>query len=75
MGIAETHEAKDINSILKTNLKNEKEAIDYYRQMYQTVISNKNELTYEFEKMEHDIRHVIMEEEEHVTELSLLLGI
>jgi len=75
MGLAETHRAKDIKSILETNLKNEKEAIDFYKQIYQKVIDNKKDLQYEFETLEHEIRHVIIDEQEHVTELSLLLGI
>lgn len=75
MGLSETHRAKDIKSILEVNLKNEKEAIDFYKQIYQKVIDNKKDLQYEFETLEHEIRHVIIDEQEHVTELSLLLGI
>jgi bacterioferritin (cytochrome b1) len=75
MGLAETHRAKDIKSILEVNLKNEKEAIDFYKRIYQKVIDNKKDLQYEFETLEHEIRHVIIDEQEHVTELSLLLGI
>ncbi len=74
MGLAETHKAKDTKDILEVNLKNEKEAIDFYRKIYEEVINNKKELQYEFETVEHDIRHVIIDEEEHVVELSLLLG-
>jgi bacterioferritin (cytochrome b1) len=75
MGLAQTHKAKDIKSVLEVNLKNEKEAIDFYKQIYQKVIDNKKDLKYEFETLEHEIRHVIIDEQEHVTELSLLLGI
>jgi bacterioferritin (cytochrome b1) len=75
MGLAETHTAKDKKSILEVNLKNEKEAIDFYKRIYQKVIDNKKDLQYEFETLEHEIRHVIIDEQEHVTELSLLLGI
>ena len=75
MGLAETRRAKDIKSILETNLKNEKEAIDFYKQIYQKVVDNKKDLQYEFETLEHEIRHVIIDEQEHVVELSLLLGI
>lgn len=75
MGIAETHRAEKTEDILKVNLKGEKEAIDFYREIYAKVTQNKNSLQYEFEKLEHEIRHVIMDEEEHVTELSVLLGI
>jgi bacterioferritin (cytochrome b1) len=34
MGLAETHKARDRKNILEVNLKNEKEAIDFYRQIY-----------------------------------------
>ena len=74
MGLAETHEAKNTKAILEVNLEKEKEAIDFYKKIYQEVINNKKELRFEFETLEHDIRHVIIDEEEHVVELSLLLG-
>lgn len=75
MGLSKTYTAKDTKSILEVNLKNEKEAIDFYKQIYQKVIDNKKGLQYEFETLEHEIRHVIIDEQEHVVELSLLLGI
>ncbi len=74
MGLAQTHKAKELNQILEVNLKGEKDAIDFYKQIYQKVVDNKKELQYEFETLEHVIRHVIIDEQEHVTELSLLLG-
>jgi bacterioferritin (cytochrome b1) len=73
MSLAETHKAKDIKKILEVNLKGEKDAIDFYKQMYQKVLDNKKEFQYEFETLEHEIRHVIVDEQEHVVELSLLL--
>lgn len=75
MTLAPTNRATEINPILEVNLKGEKEAIDFYQQIYQKVMENKKELRYEFETLEHDIRHVIIDEQEHVAELSLLLGI
>jgi len=57
------------------NLTDEKAAIDFYKQIYQKVIASKEALPYEFETLEHQIRHVIIDEQEHVSELSLLLGI
>lgn len=75
MSLAKTHVAKDIKNILEVNLRNEKEAIEFYRQIYQKVMDNKRNLQYEFETLEHEIRHVIIDEQEHVVELSLLLGI
>lgn len=74
MGIAQTHKAKKTEEILEVNLKNEKEAVDFYKQIYKPVVENKENLPYEFETLEHGIRHVIMDEQEHATELSLLLG-
>jgi len=75
MTLAETHRAKEVKKILEVNLKGEKDAIDFYKQIYQKVIENKESFKYEFETLEHEVRHVIIDEEEHVTELSLLLGI
>lgn len=59
---------------MEVNLKGEKDAIDFYKQIYQKVIDNKKAFQYEFEMLEHTVRHVILDEQEHVTELSLLLG-
>jgi len=75
MELAETFEAKDTKEILEVNLKGEKEAVDFYKQIYEKVIENKDSFPYEFETLEHGIRHVIMDEQEHIVELSLLLGL
>jgi len=74
MTLAETFKAKDIKKILEVNLKGEKEAVDFYKQIYQKVIDNKKSLQYEFETLEHQIRHVIIDEQEHAIELNVLLG-
>ncbi|MEI6080246.1 MAG: ferritin-like domain-containing protein [bacterium] len=74
MSLAETHKAKEVADILKVNLKGEKDAIDFYKKIYKTVMDNKDALKYEFETLEHEIRHVIVDEQEHVAELSNLLG-
>lgn len=74
MGIAQTHTAKDINNILKVNLKDEKTAIDFYKTIYNKIVENKDALPYVFETLEHEVRHVILDEQEHATELSALLG-
>ena len=50
-------------------------AIDFYKQIYRKVIESQKDLQYQFETLEHEIRHVIVDEQEHVVELSLLLGI
>jgi bacterioferritin (cytochrome b1) len=73
MSLAETHKAKDIKKILEVNLKGEKDAIDFYKQIYSKVLESREDLQYEFETLEHEIRHVIVDEQEHVVELSLLL--
>lgn len=75
MDLAETFEAKNTKEILEVNLKGEKEAVDFYKQIYEKVIENKDSFPYEFETLEHGIRHVIMDEQEHIVELSLLLGL
>jgi len=74
MSLAETHRAKKIEDILKINLDGEKSAIDFYKEIYKKVADNKASLQYEFETLEHEIRHIIIDEQEHVAELSLLLA-
>jgi bacterioferritin (cytochrome b1) len=74
MGLGETHHARETPRILEVNLKGEKDAIDFYKQIYKKVLNNKDALPYEFETLEHQIRHVIIDEQEHVAELSMLLG-
>ena len=74
MGIAETHDASGTKKILETNLKDEKSAIDFYKEIYKKVVDNKDQLQYEFETLEHELRHIIIDEQEHVSEISLLLG-
>ncbi len=74
MGIAPTHRAGETDKILQVNLKDEKEAIDTYRQIYQKILAQKDKLPYEFEMLEHELRHIIRDEQEHVAELSMLLG-
>lgn len=74
MNLSETHKAKGREDILNTNLRDEKNAIDFYKEIYKKVMENKAELHYEFETLEHEIRHVIVDEQEHVVELSQLLG-
>jgi bacterioferritin (cytochrome b1) len=75
MTLAETHKANETKKILQVNLKGEKDAIDFYKQIYHKAIENKDKLQYQFETLEHTLRHVIIDEQEHVVELSLLLGI
>ncbi len=74
MGIAETHPAKNVEEILKQNLKDEKVAVDTYAKILEDLKKEKGQ-GYYFTLLEHDIRHILMEEQEHITELELLLGI
>ncbi len=74
MGIAATHKAGEIQQILEVNLKGEKEAIDFYKKIYKTITENKEALPYVFETLEHEVRHIILDEQEHTAELLVLLG-
>lgn len=74
MELAATHPAKDIKSILDVNLRDEKTAIDFYKTIYSKIVDNKNQFPYEFEALEHGVRHVILEEQEHIVELKTLIG-
>lgn len=74
MQIAPTHQAKEVNSILKTNLNDEKSALDFYKTIYKKIMDNKDKFPYEFETLEHEVRHIILDEQEHVVELKTLIG-
>ncbi|NYZ77422.1 ferritin-like domain-containing protein [Candidatus Micrarchaeota archaeon] len=71
--MAPAHPAKTIREILEVNLKDEKEAVDTYRKILEELKKEKGQGYYDF-KLEHDVRHVLMEEQEHITELEVLLG-
>ena len=75
MGIAQTHKAKETTQVLEVNLKDEKAAIDFYKTIYKKIIENKEKLQYIFETLEHEIRHVVIEEQQHIAELSILLSL
>ncbi len=74
MALAPTVGAQGVPQILEVNLKNERDAQDFYKQIYKTVADNKKELQYEFETIEHELRHVIVDEQEHIVELTRLMG-
>jgi len=67
-------DARTIPQILQANLENEKSALDEYKATYQKLIAGKQSLAYEFERLEHELRHIILDEEEHVAEINTLLG-
>jgi bacterioferritin (cytochrome b1) len=74
MGIAETHPAPTIQKILEVNLKDERHAMDVYKGILKKISEMKSELKYEFFQLEHKTRHIIQDEQEHISELKLLLG-
>lgn len=74
MGVGKTHKADSLKDILDVNLKDEKDAVDFYKEIYDKLIDQKDVFAMQFETLEHDIRHVIIDEQEHITELSLLIG-
>ncbi len=74
MGIDKTHNATSIKEILEVNLKGEMEAVDTYRKIMQ-LIKECKELQYEDFRLEHEVRHVIIDEMEHIEELRILLGL
>lgn len=74
MRMAEPHRATEVMDILEVNRRTEKEGLDLYRQIYRTIIDKKAELPYEFETIEHEMRHIILDEQEHITELKRLIG-
>jgi bacterioferritin (cytochrome b1) len=75
MCIAETHCAENTKEILEINLKNERHAIDVYEKIMEKIKEMKKDLKYEYYQLEHNIRHIIIDEEEHISELKVLLGI
>ncbi|OGS45300.1 MAG: hypothetical protein A2539_08760 [Elusimicrobia bacterium RIFOXYD2_FULL_34_15] len=75
MKMAETFRAQEKKEIFEINIKGEKNAIDYYKKLYQKIWDYRKELQYEFETFEHEIGHIIIDEQEHVAELTVLLGL
>jgi bacterioferritin (cytochrome b1) len=73
MALSAVHRAQTLPQILEVNLKGEKEAIDFYRTIYKKIIDSKEALPYTFETLEHEVRHIILDEQEHIAELSVLL--
>jgi len=74
MKIAKTEGANSIEEILRVNLKSEMEAVDFYTQILSKINEVKKDLPYEFLTLEHEIRHIIIDEQEHIVELKTLLG-
>jgi len=74
MCISETHCAKTTKEILETNLKDERHAVDVYEKIMDKLKDSKKDLRYEYYQIEHKLRHVIIDEQEHISELKMLLG-
>ncbi len=74
MKMAETHAANEIKDILETNLRDERHAVEVYSGILAKLKDMQADLKYEYFKLEHSVRHVIMDEEEHIAELKILLG-
>jgi len=74
MCMKEPHCAETTKEILETNLKDERYAVDFYEKIMDKLKASKKELKYEYYQIEHKLRHVIIDEQEHIAELKLLLG-
>lgn len=74
MDLAPTHRAEDMAGILRVNLKGEKDAIGVYKNIYKQVMESRDLFPFALETLEHELRHIIIDEQEHVAELARLLG-
>lgn len=74
MVMAETYPAKTVDEILEVNIKDEMHAVDVYTGIYERIREMRDELKYEYWQLEHKLRHIIMDEQEHIAELRLLKG-
>jgi bacterioferritin (cytochrome b1) len=74
MKISPTHTTKTLKQILEQNVKDEKIAVDTYRKILEELKKEKGKGYYDH-LLEHEIRHILTEEQEHITELELLLGV
>ena len=74
MGMAPTKPAKNVKQILANSLHDEKEAVDTYKGILEYVHGEKGNKGYYSFVLDHEIRHVIMDEQEHISELELLQG-
>ena len=74
MGMAKAHPAKTVKEILETNLADEKQAVDFYTEILNKIKAMQGELKYEYFQLEHTVRHIIQDEQEHISELKVLMG-
>jgi len=73
MKIAPTKPAKNVKQILTNSLADEKHAVDVYKGILCYVHDEKGNKGYYAYILDHEIRHVIMDEQEHISELELLM--
>jgi bacterioferritin (cytochrome b1) len=74
MDFTPRHPAKTIKQMLEVNLKDEKIAVDTYLKILEELKKEKGQGHYDH-LLEHEIGHILMEEQEHITELELLLSV
>ena len=74
MKMGKTYEADSINKILTTNLKFEKDTIDNYMKILSELNTEKNNLPYEFLKINFALERIVRRDQSHVSQLSKLLG-
>jgi len=68
------HPAVGTEQILQVNLKDEHDATDFYHNILKELEAVKTELQYEYEFVEHRLSDIIAEEQEHASELKVLLA-
>lgn len=73
MDMNETNWADEPKKILEVNLLNERKAFDFYEQIYTKIREHREDLKYGFYALEHEIRHIMIDEGEHIAELSLFM--
>ena len=74
MKMGKTYEADNINKILMTNLKFEKDTIDNYMKILSELNKEKSNLPYEFLKINFALERIVRRDQSHVSQLSKLLG-
>jgi rubrerythrin len=66
--------AMTVPDIIADNLKREKEGIDLYRRIREIIhAASPVTLPFAYDKLDHEIQHIIIDEQEHVVELHRLL--
>jgi len=74
MKIAETYEADSNEKVLQVNLKVERDMVDHYSEIMAKLTEEKDNLPYEFQKIEFELNHIIRGHQSHISVLKLLLG-